>query len=99
MQRPRRETSSSPSTAARINAAGAGSRAFGHETDLLEIYHARQIRDSLVSQLKRLRASCDEISMDSRVKRQAISGYYKALLLTTAELLQELGDDLGPSRS
>ena len=65
-----------------------------HEVDLLEIYHARQLRDSIISQLNRLRGADRTVSLDGRMRRSEVCGYYKALLLTTAELLQELGDDI-----
>ena len=65
-----------------------------HEIDLLEIYHARQLRDSIIAQLNRLRCADQAVSLDGRSHRHEVCGYYKALLLTTAELLQELGDDI-----
>ena len=65
----------------------------GLQVDLLEIFHARQLRDAALSQLRRLNQQADHQSLDQRMRQHAIAGYYKALLLTSAELLQELGDD------
>ncbi|MEM7101345.1 MAG: hypothetical protein AAF541_24045 [Pseudomonadota bacterium] len=66
----------------------------GCEIDLLEIFHARQMRDMIITHLKRLNQQNTDGSLHGRVRRNAIAGYYKAQLLTTAELLQDLGDDL-----
>ena len=100
MEQPRRDTLKYPlSGLPSLADNGPTHGSLGHEIDLLEIFHARQTRDMVISQLKRLRAPSQDLSLDSRLQRQAISGYYKALLLTTAELLQELGDDLGTRES
>ena len=61
--------------------------------DLIEIYHARQVRDQIVSQLRRLRVearSCPDIDTARRIETMS---YYEALLITVAELLHTLGDD------
>lgn len=66
--------------------------------DLLEIYHARQVRDQIISQLRRLRSSQNQQQLpfhdlqDSTQQRE-VRGYYEALLLTVAELLHLIGDD------
>lgn len=66
----------------------------GHgAVDLLEIYHARQMRDQIITQLRRIRASHDELPMDHAVKKREVRAYYEALLLTVAELLHRMGDE------
>lgn len=60
--------------------------------DLLEIYHARQTQTHLLSQLKRLRASNQELPLSDLARKREIVGYYEALLLTLAELQHALGD-------
>ncbi len=61
--------------------------------DLLEIYHARKMRDLIIAQLRRLRASADHLSLSERVRRREVRGYYEALLLTVAELQHQMGDE------
>ncbi len=61
--------------------------------DLLEIYHARQVRDQIVAQLRRLRTSSDQLSLHEQSRRREVRGYYEALLLTVAELQQQMGDE------
>lgn len=62
--------------------------------DLLEIYHARQMRDALISQLRRLRAEDPLNPFLDEARRLETRRYYEAMLLTVAELLRGLGDDL-----
>ncbi len=62
--------------------------------DLLEIYHARQLRDDLLSQLRRLRVDDPLNPFQDRARRLETQRYYEAMLLTVAELLRGLGDDL-----
>lgn len=61
--------------------------------DLLEIYHARQLRDQIISQLRRLRASTDQVPLYEQARRREVRGYYEALLLTVAELQHQMGDE------
>jgi len=61
--------------------------------DLLEIYHARQLRDQIILQLRRLRSSTDQLPMYERARRREVRGYYEALLLTVAELQHQMGDE------
>ena len=61
--------------------------------DLLEVYHARQVRDEVIGQLRRLRAETQKLPIYDSAKRREIRGYYEALLLTVAELLHHIGDD------
>ena len=61
--------------------------------DLLEIYHARQLRDQIIAQLRRLRASSDKLSLSDQARRREVRGYYEALLLTVAELQHHMGDE------
>jgi hypothetical protein len=62
--------------------------------DLLEIYHARQVRDQLLAQLRRLRVHDPSNPYHSAAHRREASTYYEAMLLTVAELLGGLGDEL-----
>ena len=60
--------------------------------DLLEIFHARQLRDQIIAQLKRIaNAEVNGAIVDDGVARKA-ARYYEAALITIAELLDELGD-------
>ena len=61
--------------------------------DLLEIYHARQVRDVIISQLQRLRGPADYLPEPDRMRRLEVRGYYEALLLTVAELQHHMGDE------
>jgi hypothetical protein len=61
--------------------------------DLLEIYHARQLRDEIIGQLRRLRTEKQHLPIHDGAKRREIRAYYEALLLTVAELLHQMGDD------
>jgi len=62
--------------------------------DLLEIYHARQVRDQLLEQLRRLRAHDPLNPFQDEIRRRETQSYYEAMLLTVAELLSNLGDEL-----
>ncbi len=62
--------------------------------DLLEIYHARQVRDQLLSQLRRLRAHDPLNPFQDELRRRELRGYYETMLLTVAEMLGGLGDEL-----
>jgi hypothetical protein len=60
--------------------------------DLLEIYHARRLRDQIIAQLKRIAsAEVHGFPIDEAVHRKA-ARYYEAALITVADLLEELGD-------
>lgn len=61
--------------------------------DLLEIYHARQLRDQIILQLRRLRRSSDQVPPHEQARRREVRGYYEALLLTVAELQHQMGDE------
>ena len=67
--------------------------------DLLEIYHARKLRDEIIGQLRRIRTNSDQTPLDDDHRRYEIRGYYEALLLTVAELLQQMGDQDFPADS
>jgi hypothetical protein len=62
--------------------------------DLLEIYHARQVRDVLISQLRRLRAEDPLNPFLDEARRRETRSHYEAMLLSVAELLRGLGDEL-----
>ena len=60
--------------------------------DLLEIYHGRRLRDQIIAQLKRIAsAEAHGFPIDEAVHRKA-ARYYEAMLITVADLLDELGD-------
>lgn len=65
--------------------------------DLLEIYHARQLRDALISQLRRLRDDDPLNPFQDETRRLETRSSYEAMLLTVVELLQGLGDDFPPA--
>jgi hypothetical protein len=62
--------------------------------DLLEIYHARQVRNAILEQLRRLRVRDPLNPFQDENRRQDTRSYYEAMLLTVAELLDGLGDEL-----
>lgn len=62
--------------------------------DLLEIYHARALRDQILEQLRRLRQHDPSNPFHDAARRRESRSYYEAMLLTVAELLGTLGDDL-----
>lgn len=62
--------------------------------DLLEIYHARQVRDVILDQLRRLRVHDPLNPFQDEMRRREMQSYYEAMLLTVAELLGGLGDEM-----
>lgn len=62
--------------------------------DLLEIYHARQVRDQILSHLRRLRAHDPLNPFQDELRRRELRGYYETMLLAAAEMLGSLGDEL-----
>ncbi len=62
--------------------------------DLLEIYHARQVRDLILGQLRRLRVHDPLNPFQDEGRRREMQSYYEAMLLTVAELLGGLGDEM-----
>ncbi len=60
--------------------------------DLLEIYHARQPRDHIITQLRRLHADRQQLPIHNVARHKEAVRYYEALLLTVAEMLQAMGD-------
>ena len=60
--------------------------------DLLEIYHARQLRDDILAQLRRLRSGRQQLPLHEIARHKEVVRYYEALLLTVADMLQQLGD-------
>ncbi len=63
--------------------------------DLLEIYHARQMRDDIRGQIRRLRKIDPMNPLADYVRRRETRSYYEAMLLAITELLKSLGDDRG----
>ncbi len=62
--------------------------------DLLEIYHARQLRDDILTHLRRLRVANPLDPFQDHTRKREIRGYYEAGLLTIAELLRTLGGEV-----
>ena len=60
--------------------------------DLLEIYHARQMRHEIMAQLRRLRRVDPENPLFDYARRRETRSYYEAMLLAVGELLKSLGD-------
>lgn len=60
--------------------------------DLLEIYHARQLQNHIVQQLRRLRKDSQHLPLDDLNRKREVVRYYEALLLTVDELLHQMGD-------
>lgn len=65
--------------------------------DLLEIYHARKLRDDILTNLRRLRVDNPQNPFQDHTRKRDTRGYYEAMLLAAAELLRGLGDDLPPA--
>jgi len=62
--------------------------------DLLEIYHARQQRDEILTQLRRLRVENPLDPFQDHARKREIKSYYEAALLSMVELLRALGDEV-----
>ncbi|MEM1433760.1 MAG: hypothetical protein AAGG11_06890 [Pseudomonadota bacterium] len=61
--------------------------------DLLEIYHARQLRDEVAAQVRRLRRlHRDADASDDGASLVELGCYYEALQLSLEHLLLALGD-------
>ncbi len=60
--------------------------------DLLEIYHARQMRREIMSQLRRLRQVDPSDPLFDYARRRETRSYYEAMLMAVGELLKSLGD-------
>jgi hypothetical protein len=60
--------------------------------DLLEIYHARALRNYLQRELKRI--NCEEQTLPGcdASRRRTVQTFYESMLINTASLLYELGD-------
>ena len=65
--------------------------------DLLEIYHARRLRDDILTNLRRLRVDNPQNPFQDHARKRETRGYYETMLLAAAELLRGLGDDLPPA--
>jgi len=61
--------------------------------DLLEIYHARQMREEIRGQIRRLRKIDPVNPLADYVRRRETRSYYEAMLLAISELLKSLGDE------
>jgi len=61
--------------------------------NILEIYHARQLRDDLLANVRRLRADNPMDPFQNPERRRETRSYYEATLLTIVELLHALGDE------
>ena len=60
--------------------------------DLLEIYHARSVRDHLRRELSRLRSDEHCLPGHDPQRRAEIRDFYQSMLITSAGLLYNLGD-------
>jgi hypothetical protein len=64
-----------------------------HEmVDLLEIYHARSLRNHLMRELVRLDSDDSVLPGHDPVRRAEIREFYEAMLITSGGLLYSLGD-------
>jgi len=61
--------------------------------DLLEIYHARQLKAQLLDNLRRVRANDPFDPQQDPLRRRETQSYYEAMLITVVELLNGLGDE------
>ncbi|MCR9279687.1 MAG: hypothetical protein NXH85_17145 [Pseudomonadaceae bacterium] len=61
--------------------------------DVLEIYYARQVRQDMLRQVRRLRHEADQVVALDPARKREIKSYYDAMLFTADELLRYLGDD------
>jgi len=61
--------------------------------DILEIYHARQIRDDLLANLRRLRQDNPLDPFQDPLRREETRSYYEAMLITIVDMLHGLGDE------
>jgi hypothetical protein len=64
--------------------------------DLIEIYHARQLRNLITEQLRRLAHDDGVATMLDHERRHEVREHYTALLIGTDELLRNLGDVATP---
>ena len=60
--------------------------------DLLEIYHARQMRNEIMCQLRRLRRVERGNPLADYARRRETRSDYEAMLIAAGELLKSLGD-------
>jgi hypothetical protein len=60
--------------------------------DLLEIYHARSLRNHLMRELARLSSQDGLPRGDDPARRAEIREFYEAMLITSGGLLYSLGD-------
>lgn len=60
--------------------------------DILEIYHARQARDQILQNLRRLHKEDPRDPFQDPIRRRETRGYYEGMLLMMGELLHDLGD-------
>ncbi len=66
-----------------------------HQTiDLLEIYHARTLRELLMRQIQRLSYDDTWVPGFDPSRRQDLRDQYAGMLGAAEELLRNLGDDL-----
>ena len=59
--------------------------------DLLEIYHARSLRNQLIRELRRLGDEEYCLPGTDLGRREEVRDYYEAMLIMNAELLHNLG--------
>ena len=64
----------------------------GALVDLLEIFHARQLKTQILAQLRRLTDENQHLPLHMIARRREVVRYYEALLLTVVDMLHQLGD-------
>ena len=60
--------------------------------DILEIYHARQLREHILGQLRRIRGAQSNGPLLAANHSRKLRDYYESMLVTVSELLYEVGD-------
>lgn len=60
--------------------------------DLLEVYHARELRQQLLREIRRLRDGDAFLPGSSDDRRRRTSAFYENMLLECSHLLDHLGD-------
>jgi hypothetical protein len=67
----------------------------GHQgtVDLLEVFYARTLKQSIQRELNRLRDDCNFLPDADTHRRLEIMAYYERMYLTCTNLLLELGDE------